>query len=102
MKVARASQKEIDAMFEFFNMLDEKLDDPRPLFGGNYLDDRGKMELAESVIKAWRDDEVWCSWRWVFFNLVTLMDSCTDPGADTLEFRPDIADALQGYAPGTF
>ena len=89
-------------MFDFFNMLDEKLDDPRPLFGGLLLGDREKKALAEAVIKAWRDDEIWCTWRRTMLNLVTLMKNCADPAEDTLEFRPDIAEALEGYAPGKF
>ncbi len=100
MKVARADKKDIDAMFGFFNDLADALDNPGG-WGASLLSDEEILSLGVQVQDAWKGD-VGHAWRRALLNLVTLLDHCADPDSDTLEFKPEIAEAMEHYAPGKF
>lgn len=86
MKMARATDDDMQRMFDFFNDLDDALHD---LPFGDSVDSEA---LGEIVKKHWksRGPGVGGSWHRVLFGMQMLLKNCTDPDAETLEWRPDI------------
>lgn len=94
MKLAKASEADLNQVREFFQMIEEIIE------YGTYTPD--DPDLSEEVVDAERFMElvrkrwneygpgVGSSWRRVVFGCETLIANCCDPDADVLEWRPEI------------
>ena len=94
MKQARPSDDDMQSMFAFFNELEELLRDMR--YGGSV-----DSEAVGLLVKRhWGtiSPSVGGSWSRVLWGLDTLLRNCTDPEADTLEWRPDIRKWIEAQA----
>lgn len=91
MKIARASDDDMRRMFDFFSELTEALRGTRY---GLVVEDE---KIGALVKKHWGKvgPGVGASWGRVLHGMDTLLRICTDPDADTLEWRPDIREWLQ-------
>ncbi len=92
MKQARADKDDMRVMFAFFRKLEETLGDLQPGAGVDY------PRLGMSVAMHWGDVGrlgVGTSWRRVLYGMEVLLDNCTDPDADTLEWSPAIREWLE-------
>lgn len=98
MKMAKASADDLRRVREFFEMLEEACEH------GTYTADEEaepqKMSfrmLEDLMQNLWNEGGpgVGTSWRRVVHGCQMLIDNCCDPDADTLEFRPDIAFAME-------
>lgn len=98
MKMARAGDDDMRRMFDFFHELEEAL---RDVGYGALVD---KEHLGAIVKKHWCNKVglggpgVGASWSRVLYGMDTLLRNCTDPEADTLEWRPDIREWLESQA----
>ena len=98
MKMAKASADDLRQVNEFLQMIEEFVeygtytagedDEPEP------IDDSQFIELIRDKWGIYRPG-VSHSWFRVVFGCQILIDNCCDPDADTLEFRPDIAKAME-------
>ena len=82
MKMARASDRDIKALLDFFHEVEEAVDN------GDDPEDIGQL-----VADHW--PAVGPAWCRIVYGYQVLRDNATDPGASALEWRPDIAAALQ-------
>jgi len=91
MKIARATFDDMQRMFAFFNDLEEAFGDVR------FVPAVDREAIGEIVTKHWGTDGpgVRTSWSRVLYGMDTLLRNCTDPDADTLEWRRDIRDWLE-------
>ena len=91
MKQARPSDDDMQCMLDFFSELDEMLHDTR--FGASV----DSEAVGALVKKHWggTGPGVGGSWNRVLYGMVTLLENCTDPAADTLEWRRDVRDWLK-------
>ncbi len=91
MKQARATDGDMGIMFDFFNELEELLRDLR--YGGS-VDNEA---VGAFVKKHWGNHGpgVGASWSRVLYGMDALLRTCTDPKADTLEWRPDVRKWLE-------
>lgn len=80
MRMARAPQEQIDALWKFLEGLAERTENGR-----------GAESIGTFVRKNWRNVEA--CWERVVYGYQTLLQ-CTDPNLDYLEYRPDIKAAL--------
>lgn len=80
MRMARAPQAQIDALWKFLEGLAVKAERGR-----------GAESIGTYVQKNWRNVE--SCWERIVFGYQTLLQ-CTDPSLDYLEYRPDIKAAL--------
>lgn len=97
MKQAKATDDDMRRMLEFFNELEEMLRDLK--YGGSVDDEK----LGALVKKHWGysgrySPGVGASWGRVVHGMEMLLENCTDPDADTLEWRPDIGAWLDSQA----
>lgn len=94
MKIARATADDMQRMFDFFGELEELLRDLR--YGGSV-----DNEVVGALVKKhWgnRGPGVGASWNRVLYGMDTLLRTCTDPKAGTLEWRPDVRKWLESQA----
>ncbi len=91
MKIAKATADDMRRMLAFFGELEEAL---RDLRCGASVDDE---KLGALVKRHWGNHSpgVGSSWRRVVRGMGTLLENCTDPDADTLEWRPDVREWLE-------
>ena len=91
MKIARATDDDMQRMLAFFAELDDALRDAR--YGG-LVDDEN---IGALVRKHWgkAGPGVGASWCRVLYGMDTLLRNCTDPEASTLEWRPDVREWLE-------
>ncbi len=96
MKMAKATNDDMGRMFNFFDNLDEVLGDAE--FGEIVSAER----LGAIVKKHWGNHGpgVGASWNRVLWGMDTLLRNCTDPEADTLEWRADIREWLEATGDG--
>lgn len=97
MKIAKASNDDMRRMLEFFHELEEIF---RPaMYGGCAVVDHEK--LGALVTRHWgkAGPGVGASWGRVVHGMETLLENCTDPDADTLEWRPDVREWLESQPP---
>ena len=82
MKIARATDDDMRRMLDFFNELEETLRDAR--YGASVDNEH----LGAIVKKHWGKvgPGVGASWSRVLYGMDTLLRTCTDPEADTLEW----------------
>ncbi|HUT91885.1 MAG TPA: hypothetical protein VMY37_20490 [Thermoguttaceae bacterium] len=104
MKIARATFDDMQRMFAFFNDLEEAfgdVDDLEVAVGQfqllRFVPAVDREAIGEIVTKHWGTDGpgVRTSWSRVLYGMDTLLRNCTDPDADTLEWRRDIRDWLE-------
>jgi len=94
MQVARATDDDMRRMFDFFGEMEGAL---RGLRYGASVDN----ELVGAIVKKhWgnRSPGVGASWSRVMYGMDTLLRTCTDPEADTLEWRPDVREWMESQA----
>ncbi len=99
MKMAKASADDLRRVREFFEMLEEVIE--RRTYTTD--EDTGEPQIIDDerllalIRQMWseRGLGVVSSWFRVVYGCQVLIDNCCDPDADTLEFRPDIAKAME-------
>jgi hypothetical protein len=96
MKMAKASEADIESLTDFFNMLEEAIE------YGTVTDSKGNSEevddekIAEIIRNAWNGHgRVGCSWRRVIIGCAVLIDNCCDPELSYLDWRPDVRAFLE-------
>ena len=121
MKVARATEEEIDKVYDFINTMDNLLDNRRW-----YADDESwkewddddtdkqqllrieedlkccgiedsKVVLYEFIKKKWREVNYNGSLQRVVANADVLIDNVCDPNVSYLEFKPELKEAIEKY-----
>lgn len=105
MKMAKASKDDIHKLREFFDMLEEFFE------YGTYTPPNSDAEedsidvdaekLHDLIEAKWnlKGCGVGTAWRRVVFGCDILIDNCTDPAFDTLEWRPDLRAFLESQQP---
>lgn len=78
MKVGKASQASIEALFTFLENLEEKIDD----------DDTSVTDLRSFV--DWIHSNIPIHWRAIVFGYQVLLDNACDPELNYLEFKPEL------------
>jgi hypothetical protein len=83
MKMAKASEEEWKAVMKFANELEDEIKYP---------------EKTDEQLREWINNAP-CLFR-VVFGYQVLVDNCTDPAADTLEWKPEIRALLEAGGGG--
>lgn len=101
LKLAKATEQEINAVHGIFQELDNLSGyyDPRDYVLENLEDfpvlyelvGGSNMEFIQNICQHVSD----IRWQVVMLNLHTLMENCADPCLDTLDFKPSIKKGLQ-------
>lgn len=121
MKVARATEEEIDKVYDFINTMDNLLDNRRWYADEESWkewddDDTDKKELLrieedlkccgiedskvvlyEFIKKKWREVNYNGSLQRVVANADVLIDNVCDPNVSYLEFKPELKEAIEKY-----
>lgn len=106
MKVARATKEEIDSMWSLLNELSSM--SRYFIFGEEGIDQINngdefptlksfEAEDFEELFEKMCDHIHHMRYEVVLINLMTLLDNCADPEADTLEFNKELTEALELY-----
>jgi len=121
MKVARATEEEIDKVYDFINTMDNLLDN-RTWYADEESwkewddDDADKKQLLqieedlkccgiedskvvlyEFIKKKWREVNYNGSLQRVVANADVLIDNVCDPNVSYLEFKPELKEAIEKY-----
>ena len=121
MKVARATEEEIDKVYDFINTMDNLLDN-RSWYADEESwkewddDDTDKKQLLqidedlkccgiedskvvlyEFIKKKWREVNYNGSLQRVVANADVLIDNVCDPNVSYLEFKPELKEAIEKY-----
>ena len=97
-KMAKASEDDLRRVREFFQMIEEVVE------YGTYTADEDDdpehivdSQFAELISRMWneRGPGVGSAWSRVVCGCQMLIANCCDPDADTLEWRPDVAAAME-------
>lgn len=84
MKMAKASEKEIEDMRNFFLSLEQRSEDA--------TDTMGKVALANYVINKINGNI--SGWRRIVEGYELLLDHCCDPSLNYLDFKPELKQKL--------
>ena len=98
-KMAKASPDDLRIVWEFFEMIEEVIE-----YGTFTKDDSSEEMVVDSekfvsmIRERWGKNSpgVATAWCRVVWGCEILISNCCDPGADTLEWRPDIVKAMEG------
>lgn len=88
MKQAKASERDIQAVIDFFNVIEEAVEQGVVEISGKEVRVTDDV-LSRLVHCMWGQTS--SAWRRVVFGYKVLVDNACDPDANTLEWRPDIA-----------
>lgn len=86
MMMAKASQKDINCLIEFFQFL-----------GHRHAGDTDADAFMQYLDQHWSNG-VAAAWSRVVFGFQTLLDNCCDPDSDVLDWKPEIKRLIDGEA----
>ena len=107
MKQAKASEEDLDRTIEFFQIIEEFMDNGTYTAPNDTADDETRYltdeEFVELLRKKWggrfKPVGVDASWSRIVFGYQVLVKNACNPTLDYLEWREDIASFLQSQQP---
>lgn len=98
MRMAKASKRDIDMTIEFFQLIEEFMDNGTVLKGEeehDVTDEEFVAIMREMWGRRFGPCKVDAAWTRVVFGCSTLIDNCCDPSLDYLDWKPEYKAAIE-------